>query len=275
MNSKINKFFFNIRFLAVLHKRNFSTYFKKKKIAKCHDIRPNSVHWFGHATTIINMDENIIVTDPVIGSLGQFRRLIKNSLNIKSVPINYIVLSHGHMDHIDFLSLLKLNKNVIVIAPKFYVNPLKMLGYKNVIGLNAYEQYKDENISIKAFPANHDGRRYYIGKAYNSNSYLITSKNKKVFFAGDTAYTENFKDIECDLALMPVGCYKPDGFEKMHCSPKQSFEMFKMMKSKLMVPIHYDTFILSLDTVEEILETLHNINDGSIKIISVGETINI
>lgn len=67
--------------------------------------------------------------------------------------------------------------------------------------------YKDDFIKITAYEANHDGRRFYFGHDDESISYLIERENKSVFFAGDTALTDNFKNISCDVALMPVGCY--------------------------------------------------------------------
>lgn len=271
----LKKLMFNLKFLIFLHYKNLKLYLKPTKKPYSEPIKTNSIHWVGHATTVINLYDNLIITDPVIGSLAHFKRITKPSLNLKDLGINYMILSHGHMDHIDFMSLLRLNKNVTVICPKDYSKLLKLIGYKDVIGLSSGEEFVDDNINIKCFKSNHDGRRYYIGHGYNSNAYLITSKDKKIFFAGDTAYTEDFKDLECDMALMPVGCYLPIGFDKMHCTPEQSFNMFKMMKGKAMIPIHYNTFILSLEENEDTLKVLKNINDGRINIIDIGQTINI
>ena len=271
----LSKFWFNLKFLIALHNRNFLAYFKITADPLRESIYENSVHWLGHATVIINLYGKIIVTDPVVGSLGYFKRLVKPSLDLGEIRIDYILLSHGHMDHMDFASLYKLNKDSYIIAPKGYKRILKALGFNNIIILNDHEEYKDEHVHIKALPANHDGRRYYLGKNYHSNSYIIESKDKKIFFAGDTAYTEEFKDIACNLCLMPVGCYKPQSFEKMHCTPEQSFKMFKMMKSYRMIPIHYKTFILSHENPEETLSILKKINDGSIEIIDIGQTIDL
>ena len=71
---------------------------------------------------------------------------------------------------------------------------------------------------------------------------------------------------------MPVGCYKPARFEYMHCNPEQSYKMFKMMKSKIMIPIHYKTFKISLEDFDETHDTLVNFKDNTVKIINVGET---
>ena len=176
------------------------------------------------------------------------------------------------MDHLSFSSLRKLNKDATIIVPKGYGHLMKFFNFKNVIVIRPGEVYEDNNIKITSLEAIHDGRRFYLGLDNESHSFLIQRKDKKIFYAGDTAYTDNFKNISCDIALMPVGCYKPERFSYMHCSPLESYKMFNMMNCKSMIPIHYKTFILSLDTTEETLNTLKSINDKRIKIMNIGQT---
>lgn len=261
-------------YMYELHRRNFKTYFKPLLIPYHEPLVTNSVHWVGHATVVINLNGVVIVTDPVTSmNLGQMKRLIKPSLNLASINIDYILLSHGHMDHMSYSTLMKINKSAIVIAPKNLNIPLKILGFKNRIILSPNEIYSDSHIKIKALKANHDGRRYYFGTKIDSNSYMIESSTKKIFFAGDTAYTDIYENLMADVAIMPVGCYKPNEYQEMHCSPEQSFKMFKMTKSKFMIPIHYKTYILAQDDDEVTCDTLERINDGSIKIIDIGQTV--
>ncbi len=263
-----------VEYMYDLHRRNFKVYFKPM-VAPCYDpVVTNSIHWVGHATVVINLNEKILVTDPVTSiNLGQIKRLVKPSLNLSSINVDYILLSHGHMDHMNYTTLMKINKSAIVIAPKNLSIPLKILGFKTIIILNQDEIYNDDYIQIKALKANHDGRRYPWFPKADTNSYIIESSFKKIFFAGDTAYTNAYQDLSADVAIMPVGCYKPDEYKEMHCSPEQSFKMFKMTKCKLMIPIHYKTYILAQDEDEVTCTTLKKINDGSIRIMEIGETI--
>lgn len=263
----------NIKFLSRLTYNNIKEYTNSRSITASDKLVLNSIYWFGHATTIMNLDNNIIITDPVLSNrLGYFKRIVNMPTNIKNKKLDYILLSHGHMDHLHFSSLRKLNKDAIVIVPKGYKRILQFLGFKNVILLRHGESYVDKNIKITAIEANHDGRRFYIGIDKESNSYMIESLSHKVFFAGDTALTDSFDGLTCDAAIMPVGCYMPKRFEHMHCSPIQSYNMFNNMNAKAMIPIHYKTFKISLENFDETEETLKNIGDPRIKLINIGQT---
>ncbi|CUQ31722.1 MBL fold metallo-hydrolase [Clostridium baratii] len=269
-------FFKNIQFLTRLTYNNLREYFKDREASDKDEIYEDSINWYGHATTIMNLSGKLIVTDPVVSNtLGYFKRVIDKPYDITKIKFDYILLSHGHMDHMHFPSLKKLrklNKDTKIIVPRGYKKILSLLGFTNVHLIRTGESYVDEDIKITSIEANHDGRRFYVGIDNESHSYLIERNDKVIFFGGDTAYTENFKDIECDVALMPVGCYKPARFQHMHCSPEEGYKMFKMMNSKIMIPIHYKTFKISLEDFAETHETLVNFRDDSVKILNVGQT---
>lgn len=266
-------FFRNIKFLSILTYNNLREYFNDRSEVQSDPLVTNSIHWYGHATTLINISDTIIVTDPVISNtLGYFKRVVERPSDLREQKIDYIVLSHGHMDHLHFPSLRKLNKDATIIVPKGYKKLMRFLGFKNVVLLRQGETFEDDKVKITALKATHDGRRFYVGIDDESNAYIIESENKKIFYAGDTAYTEDFNDLQCDIALMPVGCYKPERFSYMHCSPEESYKMFKNMNSKLMIPIHYKTFKLSLEDFEETENTLLSFEDETLKILDIGQT---
>lgn len=267
-------FFKNIVFLSKLTANNIREIFNSRESVINENLYTNSLNWYGHATTLINMSDITILTDPVLtGYLGHFfKRVVDKPYDLRQIKVDYILLSHGHMDHLDFPSLRKLNKDATIIVPKGYGKLMKLFGYKKVVVIRHGEVYEDENIKVTSIKAEHDGRRFYLGIDDESHSFLIERNNKKVFFAGDTAYTENFNSIKCDVAIMPVGCYKPDRFAYMHCTPEQSYKMFSNMDAYAMIPVHYKTFKISLENFDETFSTLKNINDDRIKLINIGQT---
>ena len=114
-------FFSNINFLFKLTLNNIKQYFKKPEEIKSDELMTNSINWFGHATTVINLYDKIIITDPVFSTLlGYFKRVTKKPNYIDTLKVDYIILSHGHMDHLSFPSLMKLNKDAIVSYKKLY-----------------------------------------------------------------------------------------------------------------------------------------------------------
>ncbi len=260
-------------YMYQLNKRNFKAYAIPVRSPKKEAVPENSVHWVGHATTVINLEGKIIVTDPVIGNLGFIKRLVKPSLDFREINVDYVLLTHGHMDHLNYSALNRINKNSVIIAPHGIKAGLKLRGFNNIIVLKSGESYEDAFLKIESIRANHKGSRYMYFGYQGSNSYLVTGQEKSVFFAGDTAHTDAYKGLKADVAIMPVGCYKPDDFLKMHCSPEQSFNMFKSMDCKVMIPVHYKTYILAQDDDRETDEVLAKLNDGSIKIIEIGETV--
>lgn len=266
-------FFRNIKFLSQLTYTNVREYFNHRSEVHSEPLVTDSIHWYGHATTLINISDTVIITDPVLSNnLGYFKRVVKRPFDIREQKLDYIILSHGHMDHLDFNSLRKLNRNTTIIVPKGYKRLMELIGYKNVVLLRQGEVFEDDIIKITALKAAHDGRRFYMGTDNESNAYLIESGSKKIFYAGDTAFTEDFNNLECDIALMPVGCYKPERFSYMHCSPQESYKMFKNMNCNAMIPIHYKTFKLSLEDFAETESILSGFKDKSLKILDVGQT---
>jgi L-ascorbate metabolism protein UlaG (beta-lactamase superfamily) len=234
--------------------------------------------WLGHATVLINFFGTTIITDPVfsekigINLLGMTtlgpKRLVAPALRLEELPpIDLILLSHAHMDHLDFPTLRRMDKNIPVIMAKNTSELITGRGWKNVREIDWGESTTYNGIMIEALQVKHFGWRFpwepdrskgiWNGRSYNA--YLLSKNGNHILFCGDTAYQEFFKtlaekNITVDLAMMPIGAYDP--WIRVHANPEQAVQMAKHMNAKSILPIHWNTFTLSSEPQSEPIERL-------------------
>ncbi|WP_400161999.1 MBL fold metallo-hydrolase [Brevibacillus sp. TJ4] len=229
--------------------------------------------WVGHSTILIRMFGTKILTDPVLGEQLGIRiagvipvgpkRFTPPALQPEEIgEVDLILLSHAHMDHIDLPTLRKLaTRNIDVITAKNTSGLLRRMPFKSVAELEPGQTVQTaDGLTITAIPVRHWGNRFPWNTDYGYNGYIIEKNGVRILYPGDTAYIsmsfirEQFGPI--DLAFMPIGAYKPDSYQRAHCTPEQAWQMFKESGAKWLVPIHHNTFVLSQEPVDEPLERL-------------------
>lgn len=229
-----------------------------------------TVAWVGHSTLYINLFGVKILTDPVFSEkvgvgLGNMRVGVKRhtapAMTLQEVgPVDLILLSHAHMDHFDLPSLRRLSHpQTQVVTAKNISHLIKRMRFGKVHEVGGKDSLTlDNGVKITAVPVLHWGRRFPWNSDYGWTGYLIEFKGVRLFFAGDTAYTSTFRELQqigpIDIACMPIGAYDP--YLTSHCSPEQAWQMFLDAGAKWLVPIHWDTFVLSREPVTEPLERL-------------------
>ena len=223
---------------------------------------PISITWLGHATFLIKLGKEFILTDPFLsktaGPLGIGpNRYVPAAMKVADLPeIHTILISHNHYDHLDTTTLKKIKnkKNTTVICPLKLSKTFISLGYKKVIELDWYNENKNINFDITAIPAYHWSRR--LGQKYNStlwNGYTISYQSKKIYFSGDTAFGPMFSKIgeklgPFDLSIISIGAYKPRGMmQASHCTPEEAVEITSMLTSKNILGMHWGTIRLSAE----------------------------
>lgn len=225
--------------------------------------------WLGHASFLIQTGGYRIITDPVFFDLAPVMRR-RHALPIsvdKLTQIDYLLLSHGHRDHLDIPSLKKLlplNPAIKVLCPLGFEAMLKDIGFEFIQEAAWYQQYQTpENLKIVFLPAKHWNRRFLWD--YNTTlwgSHWIESNETTIYFAGDTAMADHFKDIRAtlgapDISLLPVGAYLPRFvMEWAHIAPWEALEAFKILESSTFIPMHYGTFDLSEEPASAPLQLL-------------------
>ncbi len=226
--------------------------------------------WIGHATVLINFFGIKILTDPVLfprigirlpGLTIGPKRLTAPALQFHELPnIDLILLSHAHFDHLDLRTLRCFGESTTVITARATSDLLRHTRFCDVTELDWGEakSFKTAGgeINISALPVNHWGARKRRDTYRGYNGYLLERKRQRIIFAGDTAMTNSFAELqeegEIDLAIMSIGAYNP--WIHSHCSPEQAVEMANAAGAHFIIPVHHQTFRLSFEPFGEPIE---------------------
>ncbi len=221
------------------------------------------VMWIGHATFLMKLGKEIILTDPIFSKnagplfLGSYR-YVDPAIQLKNVPkTSLILVTHNHYDHLDSETIFNFSyKDTKVLTPLKVSGLFKSNSFKNISELDWYDTYQHNDLKITLLPAIHWSKR----TPFDTNeslwgSYLIEYKGKKIFFACDTGFGNVYKDLgkkfgPIDLLFINIGAYdfRPM-FNKSvyHTTPEEALEIGRMLNAKKVVGMHWGTFILSLE----------------------------
>ncbi len=233
----------------------------------------NGVHavWLGHSTLWIRMDGMNILTDPVFTQkltiFGPTRFNKNMPVTLEALPpMDAVIISHSHYDHLDKESVKKLAKT----TARFIV-PLRVGKYLQEWGvpeakiqeLNWWENIElPKGLVITATPSQHfSGRGFFDHNKTLWASWVVKTKNQKIFFSGDTGYFDGLKEIgekfgPFDVSFLECGAYNKQ-WANIHMFPEQTVQAARDLKSKMLQPIHWGSFNLSLhawfDPVERVV----------------------
>jgi len=190
------------------------------------------------------------------------KRLIAPALTVEQLPpIDLILLSHAHLDHLHVATLARFPATTRVITAHDTKDLLAVTKMKDVHELKWGERINFStshgDIAIEAFQVAHWGARWRHDRQRGFNGYILERNNKKLLFGGDTAYCPHFKKLKSkgpfDLAVMPIGSYK-DGDACWHCTPEEAIEMANDAGANFILPIHHMTFNFGKDIQNEPIE---------------------
>jgi L-ascorbate metabolism protein UlaG (beta-lactamase superfamily) len=222
-----------------------------------------TVTWLGHSTLLLQLGKMNILTDPNLSdtaspvSWAGPERVVPPALSLEQLPsIDYIFISHNHYDHLDKTSIKYISEHLGRKSkkPHFFV-PLGLKdwfteqGVENVTEMDWWETVNHGDWIINATPVHHhSGRGLFDKNKTLWTGWSIQYKKFKFFFAGDTAYSRDFKDIgeklgPFDLAAIPIGGYSPRELMKSaHASPEEALQIHLDIGAKRSIGIHWGTF---------------------------------
>jgi len=227
--------------------------------------RDLSAVWIGHATVLLRIGGKTIITDPVLSTrvglgLGLATagpaRLVRPAISLKKLPpIDLLLLSHAHFDHLDRPTLSRLSKRIPVVTAMHTTDLIRDLGYRKIYELGWNQSVDVEGLKITGRQVAHWGARTFLDRHRGFNAYLIESAKHRVLYGGDTAFFEGFRDIgPVDLAIFGIGAYNP--YLAAHATPEQAWEMAQHVHAAHVLPMHHSTFKLSYEPIEEPLQRM-------------------
>lgn len=226
------------------------------------------VTWVGHATYVIQLGGLTVLTDPVWSRRipGVRPRLTPTGVEWDGLPpVDAVVISHNHYDHLDAPTIRRLPRTTPLLVPANLAWWFRRRGFRDVTDLDWWE-FRDiaggpaaGGVRFDFVPAHHWSRRSLTdtNKSLWGGWMLTGPDGARVYFAGDTGYGHWFRQIGdrfpgIDLALLPVGAYEPEWFmQPVHLNPEEAVRACHDVGAKRMAPMHWGTFVLSSEPVIE------------------------
>jgi L-ascorbate metabolism protein UlaG (beta-lactamase superfamily) len=216
-----------------------------------------AITWIGHASFLIQFTDLNVLVDPNFANwLFLLKRLKRSGLKIKDLPpIDLVLLSHAHFDHFHKPTLRKLPHPKIGIMPRGVGDLAHDLGFSRIIELEWWESFSHNGWKVVFTPSQHWGARTLRDSHRGYGGFVLEHQGRKIYHAGDSAYFNGFveigKKLSPEIALLPIGAYHPETFRKVHMGPDEAIKAFKEIGAKHLVPMHYGTFKLSFEEMDE------------------------
>jgi L-ascorbate metabolism protein UlaG (beta-lactamase superfamily) len=229
--------------------------------------------WLGHSTVLIEIDGYRLLTDPVWGARASPSQLLGPKrfqpvpVALGSLPpIDAVVVSHDHYDHLDYPTIVELAKLDVPFVTSLGVGAhLEAWGVRpeRIVELDWWETHRLPNaeLSITAGPSQHfSGRGVRDRNATLWSSMTIRSPRHTVFFSGDTGLTTEYTTIgerlgPFDLVMLEVGGFHPS-WGHIHLGPDNALEAFRLLGGSAFMPVHWGTFALSMHDWDQPAEVL-------------------
>jgi len=228
------------------------------------------VTFIGHSSFFLQIGGKSLLIDPNFARwIFVLKRLRRPGLRLRELPpIDAVLVSHAHFDHLHRPSLRAIarltrwhsGKRPAIIVPHHVRDLVSDLGYGRVLELEWWQNLSFGQIEITHVPSRHWGARIVRDMHRGYGGYVLRAGRHSLYHAGDTAYFDGFHEIgnrlHPEIALLPIGAYHPASFRSVHTSPEDAVQAFVDLQARWMIPMHYGTFRLSHEPVEEPLQRL-------------------
>ena len=236
--------------------------------------------WFGHSAFLLTLEGKTILLDPMFGDvpaphpwLGNKRYSSKLPIEVAKLPhIDAILISHDHYDHLDYGSIQQLKEKTTAFYVPMGVGAHFMewgIPKERIVEFAWWDEVNVDDIRLVFTPARHFSGRG-LGDRFSTlwGSWVINGQEDTLYFSGDSGYGPHFSEIgnkygPFDFAMMECGQYNVN-WSEIHMMPEETAQAAKDLNTKVMMPIHWGAFTLSLhswtDPVERVSKAAANLN---------------
>jgi len=213
--------------------------------------------WIGHASFLVQFEGLNALIDPNFANwLFLLKRLRRPGLKLKDLPpIDLVLLTHAHFDHFHKPTLRRIPSPGVAVMPWGCGSLARRLGFARIVELKWWESFGHGDWRVTLVPAEHWGARTLADSKRGWGGFILEYRGRCLYHAGDSAYFPGFREIgkrfSPEVAMLPIGAYYPDTFRTVHMGPDQALQAFHDLGSKWFVPMHFGTFKLSFEDLEE------------------------
>lgn len=230
------------------------------------DDKPSLV-WFGHSTFLIQVNGKRILSDPIFSNrpspvqyAGSKSYPGTRVYTVSDLPaIDAVVITHDHYDHLDYNTILQLKDRAQLFCVPLGVGEHLVRWGIDENKIIEFDWWQTENIlpgiELTATPARHFSGRGFSRDKTLWASYVLKTNNHNIFIGGDSGYDDGFKIIgekygPFDIAMLECGQYN-EQWPSIHMMPEQTVQASIDLKAKVLMPVHWGKFTLSLHPWKE------------------------
>lgn len=222
--------------------------------------------WFGHSSYFIRINGKNILVDPVFSGHASPFSFVTKSFEGTDVytlsdfpPIDILLLTHDHYDHLDYETVIQLNNNATLVCTSLGVaSHLLYWGFNknNIVEFDWWDSRAlTGDLVLTAAPARHFSGRSFTRNKTLWSSFILKTPQYTLYLGGDSGYDAHFKTIgkkfgPFDIAILECGQYNT-AWPYIHMMPEQTVQACIDLQAQVLLPVHWGKFSLSLHPWDE------------------------